>query len=147
MDIVKFIQTEAILLGWKFSYGNEANNNLIESTKEIDTIYLMLDPVITDEPDTSEFGGDGDISHTIRFMLLVQSDLDNVYFEQKEGEEDKGKYIKNILPLKTELKFFKDVIDCSRFERTGWRILEVIDVKGANFDGLILTTVLKENTI
>ena len=146
MDIVAFIQTEVEKLGWIFSYGNAANQNLLESTKEIEEIYFLLDPVESNELDTSEFGGDGDISHTLRFMLLVQSDLDNVYHEQKNVEIGKGKYVKNILPLKTQLKLFKDVIDCSKFERTGWRRLDGIDMLGTNLDGLIVNTVLKENT-
>jgi len=147
MDIVEFIQTEVEKLGWIFSYGNAANQNLLESTKEIEEIYFLLDPVESNEVDTSEFGGDGDISHTLRFMLLVQSDLDNVYHEQKEVEIGKGKYDKNILPLKTQLKLFKDAIDCSRFERTGWRRLDAINMLATNLDGLIVNTVLKENTI
>lgn len=145
MDIVKYIEQEVKALGWVFSYGNAANQNLIESEKDIDKIYFLLDPVITDEPNVSEFGGDGDITYSLRFLLLVQSDLDNVYFEQKNQLEGEGKYEKNILPLKTDLKEFKDVIDCSVYERSGWRILEGINMLSTNFDGLIVTTTLKEN--
>lgn len=147
MDIVKYIEQETEALGWVFSYGNTANQNLLESDKDFDKIYFLLDPVITDEPDVSEFGGDGDITHTLRFLILVQSDLDNVYFEQKNQAEGEGKYEKNILPLKTQLKFFKNVIDCSIYERTGWRIVEGINMLATNFDGLIVTTVLKENAV
>lgn len=145
MDIVKYIEQETETLGWFFSYGNVANQNLLESEKDIDKIYFLLDPVITDEPNVSELGGDGDITHTLRFLLLVQSDLDNVYFTQKNEESTEGKYEKNILPLKTQLKLFKDVIDCSIYERTGWRIVEGINMLSTNFDGLIVTTTLKEN--
>lgn len=145
MDVVKYIQTEVEALGWTFSYGNKANQNLLESNKDLSEIYFLLDPVETDEPNTSEFGGDGDITHTIRFMLMVKSDIDNVYFEQKNVELGKGKYDKNILPLKTQLKLFKDVIDCSIYERTGWRTVEGINILSANLDGLIVNTTLKEN--
>lgn len=145
MDIVKYIEQEVETLNWIFSYGNTANQNLIEGEKDLDGIYFLLDPVITDEPDVSEFGGDGDVTHELRFLLLVQSDLDNVYFEQKGQLEGNGKYEKNILPLKTKLKLFKDVIDCSIYERSGWRQIEGIDMLGTNFDGIIVTTTLKEN--
>ena len=145
MDIVKFIQTQAESLGWFFSYGNTANHNLLESQKDIDKIYFLLDPVESDEPDVSEFGGDVDITHTIRFMLLVQSDIDNVYFEQKNVEIGKGKYDLNILPLKTQLKLFKDLIDCSIYQRTGWRTIDATNLLATNFDGLIINTVLRQN--
>jgi len=145
MDIVEYIETEVLELQWFFSYGNLANQNLIESQKDFDKIYFILDPIITDEPDVSEFGGDGDNVYTVRFMLLVQSDLDGVYFKQRDGFDKEGKYEKNILPLKAELKRFKDVLDCSDYERTGWRIVEAIDIKDANFDGLIVTTSLRIN--
>lgn len=147
MDIVKYIEQEAEALGWVFSYGNSANHNLLESQKDLSQIYLLLDPVESNEPNVSEFGGDGDIDHTIRFMLLVQSELDNVYFEQRNKEEGQGKYDKNILPLKTQLKLFKDVIDCSIYQRTGWRTLETTNQLDVNFDGLIVNTVLKENAL
>ena len=144
MDIVLFIQQEVELLGWVFSYGNKSNINLLEGDKDIDTIYFLCDVITSNEPDTSEFGGDGAIDYTLNFMLLVQSDFANVYFKQRNTEEGQGKYEKNILPLKTELKKFKKVIDCSIYERRGWSILEVIDQVDINGDGLAVSTTLRE---
>lgn len=144
MDIVKFLQTEVLELNWIFSYGNKSNLNLIQNGFDQTKIYFLLDPVVTNETTISEFGGDAEQDYTISFMLVVQSDMDNVYFEQNNVETDKGKYDKNILPLKTELKAFKDVIDCSELERRSWNTVEAIDQLDANFDGLVVTTILRE---
>ena len=144
MDIVLFIQQEVELLGWEFSYGNKSNINLIDGDKDIEKIYFLCDVIQTNEPDISEFGGDGAIDYTINFMLLVCSDFSDVYFRQSNTVETEGKYEKNILPLKTQLKKFKKVIDCSIYERRGWSIVEVIDQEDCNGDGLGVGTTLRE---
>ena len=144
MDIVLFIQQEVELLGWVFSYGNKSNINLIDGDKDIEKIYFLCDVIPSNEPDTSEFGGDGAVDYTLNFMLLVHSDFSDVYFKQRNTEEGEGKYEKNILPLKTQLKKFKKVIDCSIYERRGWSIVEVIDKEDFNGDGLGVGTTLRE---
>ena len=72
MDIVLFIQQEVELLGWVFYYGNKSNINLIEGDKDIKKIYFLCDVIPSNEPDTSEFGGDGAVDYTLNFMLLVK---------------------------------------------------------------------------
>ena len=42
MDIVKYIQAEVETLGWIFSYGNTANQNLINSKKDLEQIYFSI---------------------------------------------------------------------------------------------------------
>ena len=142
MDIVDYIEQEVEKLGWVFSYGNKANQNLIVSDLVDGEIYFLLDPVVESEG-VSEYGGDGDMEYSGSFMILVKSDLDNVYHNQQEQDKTMGKYNKNIKPLKTSLNLFKNVIDCSEYERQTWSKVEVIDEMDVNFDGLIVTYKLK----
>lgn len=138
MDIVDYIEQEVKTLGWIFSYGNKANQNLIVSDLLEDKIYFLLDPVVESES-ASEFGGVGETEYSGSFMILVKSDLDNVYHNQQEQDKTAGKYNKNIKPLKTSLNLFRDVIDCSEYERQTWSKIEVINEMDVNFDGLIVT--------
>lgn len=138
MDIVDYIEQEVEKLDWIFSYGNKANQNLIVSDLLEDKIYFLLDPIAESES-ASEFGGQGETEYSGSFMILVKSDLDNVYHNQQEQDKTVGKYNKNIKPLKTSLNLFRDVIDCSEYERQTWSKIEVINEMDVNFDGLIVT--------
>ncbi len=139
MDIVDYIETEVEKLGWVFSYGNKANQNLLVSTLTEGEIYFLLDPVKESDIGVSEFGGEGEIEYSGTFMILVKSDLDNVYHAQQGQDKEKGRYNKNIKPLKTSVNLFKDVIDCSDYKRELWEKIEVINELDVNFDGLIIT--------
>lgn len=144
MDIVDFIELEVEKLGWVFSYGNKANQNLLLSTLTEDETYFLLDPVVESENEISEFGGDGKTEYSGTFMILVKSDLDNVYHTQHGQNKAEGRYNKNIKPLKTSVNELKDVIDCSEYERQLWQKIEVINELDVNFDGLIVTYRLKK---
>lgn len=143
MDIVDYIEQEVEKLGWVFSYGNKANQNLLVSTIQEDETYFLLD-IVQESESVSEFGGDGDVEYSGTFMILVKSDLDNVYHTQQGQDKAKGRYNKNIKPLKTKLNLFKYVIDCSDYERQLWQTLEVINELDVNFDGLIVTYKFKK---
>lgn len=143
MDIIDWIEQAVETLGWVFSYGNKANQNLLMSDMVDDRKYFLLDPVRTTEG-VSEMGGDGEQTFSGSFMLLVKSDLDNVYHNQSElQDKNDGKYNKNIKPLKTELKAFKDVVDCSDYTRESWEIVDIVDALDINADGLLVTFTLK----
>ena len=143
MDIVDYIEQEVETLGWVFSYGNKANQNLILSDLTEGETYFLLD-IVQESETVSEFGGEGDVEYSGTFMIIVKSDLDNVYHTQQGQDKTKGKYNKNIKPLKTSVNLFKDVIDCSDYERQQWSKLEVINELDVNFDGLIVTYKLKK---
>ena len=77
-------------------------------------------------------------------MLLVQSDIADVYFKQRDTDTGDGKYEKNIVPLKTELLKLKKVFDCSKYERRSWTVIDVVDQTDINGDGLSVSTTLRE---
>jgi len=135
MDIVDYIEEEVEKLGWIFSYGNKANQNLILSTLTEGEIYFLLD-VVKEAELPSEFSGIGATEYSGTFMIIVKSDLDNVYHTQQGQKKAEGRYNKNIKPLKTSLNLFREVIDCSDYERLAWEKIEVINELDVNFDGL-----------
>lgn len=138
-DIYDIFKTHATTLGWRFSYGNAANKNLLVSDKVADRIYFLLDP-ITRVKGFSEFGGSGVVAFTGSFMLLVKSNLDNVYDNQKGQDAADGKYQKNIKPLlETDIVLLEELINCGDYQITGWSVIDVVNAVDANTDGIIVT--------
>jgi len=137
-DIVPIFETQATTKGWKFSYGNSANNNLLASDQITDQIYLLLDPV-TRNPIPSEFGGVSGYTFSGQFMLLVKSSLDNVYHNQKDQPKAQGRYEKNIAPLLDEAMSLHSVFGCTDYEITKWSMIDAINVLDANHDGVVVT--------
>ena len=138
-DIVEVFEGYCESLNWKFSYGDAANINLLDSDGLTDSIHFLLDPV-TRLKIKSEYGGDTSQSFTGRFMLLVNSDYDNVYHTQRDTLAEEGKYEKNIKPLLVyDLQKFEDLIDCSDYTINNWEVVDAVDVLDANLDGVIVT--------
>ena len=164
VDLVGVLENNCNTLGWKFSYGNTANNNLLTSDLDSDLIYFLLDPVRRVKA-KSEYGGQGEITFNGNFLLLVQSDMDNVMHTQKDVEsttafeprvlEDggtveendciplNGKYEKNIEPLLQKLELMENILDCSQYEITGWEIIDTINSQDFNGDGVVVTFSIK----
>lgn len=142
LDLIDTFEAYCVTLGLEFSYGTQANRNLLQNDKEIDKIYFLLDPV-TEVTVGSEFGGDGEKTFSGSFLLVVQSSLDMVHHNQKGVVKTEGKYLKNIKPLKTILNSFRSKVDCSDLEITNWSAIDVINVLDANMDGLTVQFGLK----
>lgn len=159
-DLVDYIEIKSNEFGWKFSYGNTANQNLIQSELNTEEIYLLLDPV-NRQKQFSEFGATTSINFSGRFVLLVQSDLDNTYHNQDEEQRflnrvlglsggftvdnecievpvKLGKYTKNIKPLLTEIEKLEGEINCSDYNLVRWRVLDAINLFDTNLDGIIV---------
>lgn len=133
VDIVEIFNEHTDTLGWNFTYGNKSNQNLLESDRISNKIYFLLDPVVRNEP-PSEYGGDAGIDFSGDFMIVVKSKLDDTYTD---------KYKNNIKPLLDELKRFKALIDCSKYEITSWSYIDATDVLDVNTDGLVITYKIK----
>ncbi len=144
IDLVNIWRTQVESMGWKFSYGNAANRNLLSTGFEADKLYFLLD-TITRNKDFGEFGGTGDVEFSGNFMLAKKSDFDNVYDNQKEVDYTDGKYEKNIRPIvETDLVLFEDYVNCSDYEITAWSILDGINLLDENLDGVIVTFTVKK---
>jgi len=140
MDLVDVLEGYCTTLEWGFSYGNRSHNNLLADVAE-DKIYLILDAVRTSEA-VSPNGGDGRITFTGSFMLVIKSNLDNVYHTQLGVDRTAGKYVKNIQPLKKQLDVLKGLIDCSDLIRENWSSIDAIDALDENMDGVIVNFTL-----
>ena len=137
-DLVGILETHSTSLDWKFSYGNKSNQNLLRSDLLTGKKYFLLDPIKRVKT-KSEFGGTGIITFSGSFMLLVKSNLDMVYHNQKDVAPSSGRYESNIEPLLTQLETFEDILDCSTYEIKSWEIIDVINQLDANLDGIIVT--------
>lgn len=163
MDIVDIFENHANTLGYRFSYGNRANQNLLQSDGlNENTVYMLLDPVRRTRL-FSEFGGTGNRTYNGQFLLLVKSNLDNTYHNQSEGEEQftnrmmssggvvrpntcstfkefLSKYRKNIYPLLEEdLTALENLINCSEYNIESWEMIDAVNIMDVNYDGLVVT--------
>lgn len=139
IDIVEVFEEQVTTLGWTFSYGNAANNNLLSSSLDVDEIYFILDPV-TRVPLFTEFGSIESTTFNGQFLLVVKSTIDNNYHNQKGQDKATGKYEKNIKPLlEVELAKLQNYFNCSEHQITGWSIIDAINVLDVNTDGVVVT--------
>tara|TARA_R110002049_G_scaffold309180_1_gene518139 strand:- start:27204 stop:27719 length:516 start_codon:yes stop_codon:yes gene_type:complete len=160
-DIIEDFQRYSSQLNWVFSYGNKANQNLLQSDLDKEKIYLILDPV-TRTKTFSEFGGFAGISFSGSFILVVKSTIDQTYYGQTEEERfvnrastldqsfnvenncldtqyRAGKYNENIKPLiELQISDLENIFNCSDYKIDEWRITDVTDIFDANLDGIIV---------
>ena len=137
-DIVSLFETYCTNNSIFFSYGRSDYQNLVQSDSIAEKIYLFLDPV-TRLKSFSEFGGNGLITFSGQFLLLIKGDLDKPYYETAQAGVS-GKYEDNILPLlNTHLQAFEDYLNCTEYQVNQWQILDAINIYDANMDGLIVT--------
>lgn len=128
-DIKEIYEGYTKELGWAFSYGNKANQNLLQSNLDSNEIYFLLDP-ITRVIENKPTGATGYTDFNGEFLLVVKSNLDAEY---------ENKYKDNIKPLFDELDKFHKLLRCSDYEITEWSIVDVIDAFDINTDGLVVT--------
>jgi hypothetical protein len=133
-DIVKFFYDFSQTKNWIFSYGNQANQNLLQSDLATNQVYFLLDPVRRLKA-FSEFGGSGYKSFEGSFLLVKKSKIDQLYFQSLSA----GKYGQNIEPmLRLRLPQLEDELNCSDYRIDSWSIIDVTDIFDINLDGIIV---------
>lgn len=111
---------------WIFEYSRPDYQNLNEL--EQNQIGFFLDPFVTDSKFTDS--GNETQSFSGRFMLLVNSDVDESY---------QDKFTNHIEPLKkVQLQLIKDEISCSNLEIISFKTLEIINLYDQNLDGILV---------
>ena len=160
-DIIEVFQSYANQLEWTFSYGNKANQNLLQSDLDESKIYLILDPVRRSKT-FSEFGATRQISFSGSFLLVVKSTIDQTYYNQTEEERfvnrvstlngsfivnnkclstqyRAGKYNENIKPLiENQIVRIESIINCSDYKIDEWAIIDATDIFDTNLDGIVV---------
>jgi hypothetical protein len=122
-----FFKNIAETSGWGFTYGRPDYNNLKRDIED-DKHYLFVDPVEL----TSSFSdvGNETVSYSGRFMLLLSSDVDDMY------EDKYNDYIKPINDI--SLQLIKDELACSNYQINLFKVLEMINEYDQNFDGVLV---------
>ena len=120
--------------GWSFDYGRDDYSNLERS--EDKEFYLFLDPIeelVRFEEGAQEVGR----TYNGRLLLLMVSDYDRVYDDQKGNMPSEGKYEKYIKRCKEEVMKVANAF-CREYDILQWRMLEVINLYDTNFDGVLV---------
>lgn len=126
MTLKQLFKTLADDAKWEFHYGREEYQNLNEL--ELDKVGLFVDP-ITEDPKFSEYG-QPTMAYFGRFLLLMNSDVDEDYPEKAENYIDKLK--------ETELPIILAKLQCENYQINSFRILEAINIYDQNLDGLLV---------
>jgi len=129
IDLVGKLQDYCADFDWMFSYGNKSNQNLLKSDRVVGRKYLLLDP-ITRTKGKSENGGEGRLTFSGQFILVVKSTIDARY---------EKKYEDNIEPLLQELLKLENALDCSDYQIEDWQVIDIVNALDINTDGLLVT--------
>lgn len=129
-----FFKTIAEQENWIFDYARRDFQNLANELGDPEQIFLFLDPVTF----TTEFGDYNEIDlriYTSSFLLLVNSDFDELYSE---------KYETRIRPIiDTAITKIKDQIYCNnKLTIESWRTTEIVNLFDQNLDGIIVNFVI-----
>lgn len=144
IDIVTYFEEKAESLGIVFDYGTKSMNNLLGSDNITGEVFLLLSSPTKWKRDPSNYGALGKQTINSSFLFVVKSNFDNVIYNQRGSESDKGKYKKNVLPLIDKLDDFKKLLDCSLFTVEFWEAIDAYNLLDTNTDGLVVTFILKE---
>lgn len=143
-------------LGWNWSYGRKDFHNLQKAeSKENPKPFFFMDPPIREDERSSDTGlRNGWVKVTGKYMILVKSELDQNYDQQKNQAKADGKFEKHIKPIIENLldgngdvtdysliNQLENIITCLPYD---WhiktqRVQEVINLFDNNYDGAVVT--------
>lgn len=122
-----------------YHYGRMSNLNLLRSDLIDGQIYLLHEAsprraimnTTNTQIDRFEFVG--------KFFLVVKSNLDQHYFNEKQGNEPESKYTANIEPLLNLFTGLGNYFGCTDLEINQWECIDVVNVLDVNKDGVLVT--------
>lgn len=139
MDAVRIFEDYCNANGIQFEYGDEAHLNLIKTSLDPQTIYLLLFPITREAITNSLNTGITGTNFQSRFMLVVPSDFSLAYFSEKSTDPAVSKYTTNIEPLIAIHKAIGNTLLCQDIVLNTWRCVDAINVLDANKDGIWCT--------
>lgn len=119
---------------WFFSYGQQEYINLEETDKEM---RLYIQP-IEETPVYSPMNNIESTTYSGRIMLLVKSNLDDMYDAQLQNDKNLGRYEAHIKRCKQELSKITSPLLCSGYQIKQWKIMELINMFDENTDGVLV---------
>lgn len=145
MDLVRVFETYCNENDIEFRYGSKSHLNLLESDIDPTKIYLLLFPVRR-KPISNNTGTKLTTnSYSGNFFLIVGSNYDLHYFNEREQNQSTSKYTVNIEPLITTFKSIGNYLLCDGLELNQWENIDAIDVLDANKDGLWCSYQIKQD--
>lgn len=139
-DFTRILQEYCDANSISYHYGRTSNLNLLGSDLLDGQVYMLHEAsprrAIMNTTKTLiekyEFIG--------KFFLVVKSDFDQHYFNEKDGAEVDSKYVANIEPL---LNLFESIgnnlLGCGDYEVNQWECIDVVNVLDVNKDGVLVT--------
>lgn len=144
-DLVRVFETYCNDNNIEFRYGSKSHLNLLESDIDPTKVYLLLFPVRRKNQTGSLGVKIKDNTYSGNFFLVVGSNYDLHYFNEREQDESTSKFTVNIEPLITTFKALGNYLACQELELNQWDNIDAIDVLDANKDGLWCTYQIKQD--
>ena len=138
---------------WIFDYSRQDFRNLRDgealNEDESKKYYLFCDPIESNTLFSRAGLPLGQKEYTGKIMLLVVSDLDQVYDSQLGQDKADGKHEMNIKPMTEkggvlELLILDKLICDYDLEVMTWRVTEVVNMLDLNMDGVIINFKIKQ---
>lgn len=122
-----------------YHYGRKDSLNLLRSELEVGKVYMLHEASprrsVMNSTKTQIIG----YEFIGKFFLVVNSNIDQHYFNEKGGADVDSKYTQNIEPLLNLQETIGNSFGCSDLEINQWECIDVVNVLDANKDGLLVT--------
>jgi hypothetical protein len=143
MDLKEIFEAKANEWGWRWSYGNSNNHNLLSVGLDASEIYFLMDSPNRTQ-NINQYGGVEGTNYSGQLLLAMQSNFDDVYDTQRDAE--RGRYEKHIKPLIEEksLELVSAIVCFDNYRITRWIISERINAYNANLDGIVIDYTIEE---
>lgn len=140
MDLVRVLETYCNDNDIIFMYGSKSHLNLVQREEGLDAdkVHLLLFPV-------KRISKSNDLGIRIKaneyvgqFFLVVNSNMDLHYFNERNQDQATSKFTTNIEPLITQHTAIGNaLLGCNySLEVEQWDCIDAIDVLDANLDGI-----------
>lgn len=138
-DFTRILQDYCNANSISYHYGGKANLNLMLSDTIVGQIYIFQE-IFEREPlinsTKTNYQNEKFVS---KFFILVKSDLDQHYFNEKDGDETESKFTENIEPLRLVIKSLAKNMLCNGLD-FNYKWIDVSDFFDANYDGILVTS-------
>lgn len=140
-DFVRILQQYATAKGWIYSYGRKSNLNLLAATTDLENqkIYLLHEASPRKPQKNATGTGIQSILFTGYFFLMVKSEQDMPYFNEKHNDEAQSKYSLYIEPLLQEYLGMMKSFMCDDMDVKVFEAIDTVNLFDENRDGILVT--------
>lgn len=142
-DFTRTLQEYCTANSISYHYGRKANLNLLQSDLDEGKVYMLHEA----SPRRSNLNTTKTLIESFtfvgKFFLMVKSNIDMPYFNEKQADDSTSKYTTNIEPLLNTFQDIGNSFGCTDFEIEQWEAIDVVNVFDANRDGILVTYTVK----